>query len=865
MDLHKDRLSIEAILNALEFDQTELRRRKAYLQLSVSDEKLLEAIKPKLDALQDKIIRSFYDHLGKFEVTRKFFTDPVLTERLKIKQKNYIGELISGKYDWDYAINRLNVGITHQKIGLKPNWYIGAYAKFLSELIPEISRLYPERDKLAENTIIALLKAVFLDIDLIISTYMKADVVRISEDKEFSQNILANIPIGLMVVSSELRVQLSNDECGKMFGCDSSELQSRDIKELFPGIDIGVYANRVIVDRKAVNEIEVRCGINESEKKVCTLGIFPLNINNNPFERGQANLLFMISDVSEKLESQIEMAKLSSAIEQTADSVMITDSNGNIEYVNSGFESTTGYTREEVIGKRPSILNSSVHDGKFYNNLWTTISKGNVFREVLINRKKDGSLYYEEKTITPLRDASNHISHYISSGKDITERMHNQQKLQFLSQHDVLTNLPNRILFMERLTHVIDLANKNKRCCAVLFLDLDRFKDINDTLGHGVGDQLLRKVSRVLTRCLRDVDTVARLSGDEFALIIPELKDINDASLISNKLLDSMSHPFTVDEHELYMTTSIGIAIYPNDGENGQALLKNAEIAMYKSKEKGRGSFSYYTPDMHALAEARLTTQNELRQALHKNQFFLVYQPQVKLSGKKELVGLEVLLRWAHPERGVVPPTEFISLLEETGMIITVGQWVINSACTQLSEWRKSGINIDKVAVNISPCQLVASGFVEFVTRVLKETELLPENLELEITESSLMQDNLGATDILYQLHILGIHIAMDDFGTGYSSLSYLRNLPISTLKIDRSFIRHIIDDDADNELTRAIIAMGHILNLNVLAEGVETVEQMQLLVQHGCDSAQGYLFSKPLTSDDLREYYSSQAYNRGE
>lgn len=686
---------------------------------------------------------------------------------------------------------------------------------------------------------------------------MMTDKLNISQDKVFFQNILENIPIGLMVVGADLKVILSNYECKKIFDCDVNGIRQKNIKDLFPNIKIDAYINSVIVDGGAVNNVAVQCGYNGNKKKCCTLDIFPLNAKKQTIaDNFVSNVLIIINDLSEKMLSQMEMAKLSSAIEQTADSIIITDANGKIEYVNSGFESTTGYNRDEVVGNKPSILNSSIHGEKFYRNLWGTISTGNVFREVLVNRKKDGSLYYEEKTITPLRDTENRITHYISSGKDITERMHNQQKLQFIAQHDVLTGLPNRLHFLGRLTHAIHVSKKRKSCLAVLSLDLDRFKDINETLGHAVGDQLLRNVSRRLTRALRDIDTVARLSGDEFAVIIPDLRDISDTSLIANKLLASMGQPIELEGRELYITISVGIAIYPNDGENEQILLKNAEIAMYSSKEKGRGTYSYYTPDMHAMAEERLTTQNELRQALQKNQFFLVYQPQVKLSDNQELVGLEVLLRWRHPKRGVVPPTEFIPLLEETGMIISVGQWVLRSACIQLSTWRKSAVNIQKVAVNISPCQLVGEGFIEFISTTLKETDLEPENLELEITESSLMQDNLGATDILHALHLLGIQIAMDDFGTGYSSLSYLRNLPISTLKIDRSFIRHIMENDADNELTRAIIAMGHILKLNVLAEGVETIEQMKLLEEHGCDSAQGYLFSKPLENDKLRDYY---------
>lgn len=546
--------------------------------------------------------------------------------------------------------------------------------------------------------------------------------------------------------------------------------------------------------------------------------------------------------------------KLSQALEQTADSITITDTNGVIEYINPAFTAMTGFSVREAVGRFPSIVKSGRHDAHFYSQLWDSLLQGRAFRDVFINRKKGGELYYEEKTITPLKNAGGQITHYISTGKDITERMQTEERLHYLSYHDVLTELPNRLLFLEWLNHALAVDGDTGIKLAVICLDVDRFKIINDTLGHGSGDRVLLALAGLLRSCLSKGDTVARLGSDEFAVLVEHFASPSDVMTKINKILERLAHPLHIDEHDLYITVSMGIALAPDDGANANTLLRNADAALNRAKEQGRHTYQFYSADLSQKASKRLNLETNLYRAIERQEFHLCYQPQVSLN-TGQVVGLEALLRWQHPELGLINPMEFIPLLEDTGLIIPVGEWVLRAACTEAAGWQSLTDIPLRLSVNLSGRQFNDPALHKTVGNILAETQLAPSQLELEITESVLMQNDQASMSNLDALQRLQTRIAIDDFGTGYSSLGYLKRFPVDTLKIDRTFIRDLINNSDDKTIIKAIIAMARSLQVDIIAEGVETFDQLQFLRSHGCNTAQGFLLSEPFPAIYLSHF----------
>jgi len=424
----------------------------------------------------------------------------------------------------------------------------------------------------------------------------------------------------------------------------------------------------------------------------------------------------------------------------------------------------------------------------------------------------------------------------------------------YMAQYDALTGLANRALFMERLDRSIIRANRNNSQVAIMFIDLDHFKRINDTLGHCAGDALLREVSTRIKQCTREDDTVSRVGGDEFTIILENVKHMNDAVIVANKIIKCISNPILVNDVELYVTPSIGITMYPSDADNIEQLLKHADTAMYRAKEEGRDGFQFYTDGMNQETEERMELEARLRQALHHNEFQLYYQPKIDIQ-TGEMLGAEALIRWNQRELGMILPDKFIPLAEETGLIISIGEWVVREACRQMQEWLSAGLEPIRVAINLSPRQFNQQDLTDMILDTSMEYSIVPRNIELEITESLLMNDTETSIKILSKLKDWGMHVSIDDFGTGYCSLGYLKSFPIETLKIDRSFVKDITTDPDDAAICSAIIALGHKLRLNVTAEGIETVEQLEFLKQQGCDEAQGYYFSKPLAAADFTNY----------
>jgi diguanylate cyclase (GGDEF)-like protein/PAS domain S-box-containing protein len=551
------------------------------------------------------------------------------------------------------------------------------------------------------------------------------------------------------------------------------------------------------------------------------------------------------------------MRLLSSALEQTDDAVMIIDREGAIEYVNQAYERISGCDRNEVMGKALDLVNQEFHEPGLIEDLWDTLRSGRAFRDVLVNRRRDGEVYYEEKTITPFRDEQNNLTHFVSTGKDITQHMKIQQRLHYLAHHDALTGLANRALLFDHLENAMAQAERGEHMVALLYLDLDRFKAVNDGLGHGAGDRLLKAVAERLHGCVREGDTVARVGGDEFVVLLPTTRHVDEPAHVARNLVEALRAPFAIGNGpELFATASVGITIFPIDGEDAETLLRNADLAMYRAKSVAGDAFEFYAHYMTTQTSRHLDIEQKLRYALERDEFSLHYQPRIDVHRGK-VCAVEALLRWKNPELGDVAPEDFVPVLEATGLIATVGRWVLQTACYRARCLQQAGWSSLRVAVNLSTRQLRDTGFVTFMRECLERFDLNGQCLELEITESLLIEHADATIGILHALHELGIHISIDDFGTGYSSLAYLKRFPIDNVKIDRAFVRDVANNIDDRAIVTAIIAMAKTLGYSTTAEGVETAEQSEMLHGLGSDELQGFYFSRPLPAAQIEEWIS--------
>lgn len=538
-------------------------------------------------------------------------------------------------------------------------------------------------------------------------------------------------------------------------------------------------------------------------------------------------------------------------INASPDGIMITDSRNTILQVNPAFTQLTGYSEQEVLGQKPSMLSSGRHDKSFYDKMWAQLRQKGVWQGEIYNRKRNGETYLEWLTIICIRESDEEEALYAAIFSDITERKRNEKRIKTLAYFDELTHLPNRRLFNDRLEMALATAHRDDTKIAVMFLDLDHFKQVNDTLGHSAGDLLLKQVAKRLQSCMHEGDTLARLGGDEFTLLLTEIDEVKNIHRCAANLIEALKAPIQVGNTEIVITTSIGGAVYPDDGEDAETLLKHADIAMYRSKEIGRNSFQLYKPAMNARSLERMAIESKLKHALINNEFSLYYQPKID-SFTHHVVGAEALLRWHDNELGFISPANFIPLAEELGLIVDIDIWVINAACKQIQIWQKNGLFDKRISVNVSALHFTQGDLAQTVKNALSIWQVDGRFLEIEITESSFIRSLEDAKKVLKALKKLGVSLSLDDFGTGYSALSYLARLPIDTLKIDASFIAKVPDEYGNSQIVKAIVAMAHSLELNLVAEGVEQAHQLAFLQELDCHAIQGYFFSKPLTAQQF-------------
>lgn len=565
-----------------------------------------------------------------------------------------------------------------------------------------------------------------------------------------------------------------------------------------------------------------------------------------------------VREAFERFDLSQQSIHFSKIFENSMEGVLITDQNAVIQAVNPAFSSITGYQPAEVIGHTPAMLKSGQHGEEFYQEMWAILREKGKWAGEVWNRRKNGETYPEWLNITPIRDSQGNVTQYVGLFSDITERKRNEERLRHHAFHDALTNLPNRLLLSENLELAVSQAERSGQQVAVLMLDLDNFKYVNDTFGHDFGDRLLLAVTERIKGVIRKGDTLARMGGDEFSLLLPQVRDANEAVAVIEKLFGEMNLPFSVGKNELKVTASIGISFYPQDGANSEELLKSVGSALARAKEEGGNTYVFFTQEMTERAKERMVVENDLSRAVQAGEIEVFFQPKLKL-GEEAIVGMEALARWNHPARGRLLPKDFMAVAEETGLIVGLGKWILEEACRWAALWQRRGLGNLQVAVNLSSRQFLDVELLDTITDILDRTGLDPRFLELELAESLVMGNAQMSTERLVMLKRLGVSLAVDNFGTGYSSLSYLKRLPVDALKIDQSFVRDVASDPHSAELVRTLIGMAHNFKLEVVAEGVETAEQMDFLRHNGCDLIQGFLLARPMAATEFEAFLAER------
>jgi diguanylate cyclase (GGDEF)-like protein/PAS domain S-box-containing protein len=677
----------------------------------------------------------------------------------------------------------------------------------------------------------------------------REEVVHASEERY--RLLLTHTPVGIIHYDTRLVITYCNERFAEIVHNSSDHLIGLDMKTLkdhtvLPALgkaiagEIGYYEGPYFSTYSHADLwVEMTCA---------------------PSRDGKGNIIggiAIVHDISSRKQADAELRIAATAFE-SQEGMQITDAHSAILRVNNAFTDITGYTVADVIGKNPRLLSSGKHTAAFFSTMWESINSSGTWEGEIQDRRKNGEIFPAYLNITAVKDSSGAVTNYVATLTDITLKSEAAEKIKHLAFYDSLTGLPNRRLLIDRMHQAFSSSARSGREGALLFIDLDNFKDINDTLGHDMGDLLLQQAAQRLVSCIREGDTVARMGGDEFVVMLEELsteaiESATQTKIVGEKIFATLNQPYRLASHEYHCTASIGATLFSDHHQSGEELLKRADIALYQAKKAGRNTMRFFNPKMQDIINARTELESELRKALEKRQFQLYYQIQV--DNAHHSLGAEALIRWLHPERGLVPPLQFIPLAEDTGLILPIGQWVLETACAQIKLWEQDALTRDLVlAVNVSAKQFRQDNFVAQVKVAVQRHAINPNMLKLELTESMLLDNIEDTIATMNELKEIGIQFSLDDFGTGYSSLQYLKQLPLDQLKVDQSFVRDIATDSSDNAIVRTIIAMAHSLDIDVIAEGVEVEEQRQLLLESGCTHFQGYLFSQPVPIGKFEE-----------
>lgn len=685
------------------------------------------------------------------------------------------------------------------------------------------------------------------------------DAKKQQEHKELLQSVLEHAPFRVFWKDRDLRYQ----GCNSLFAIDAGythphELTGHHEDELHWRHELNqelAQEHQLLAAGVPLLEHEINLTLANGRKIVANVSKVPLR----NAQQEVVGLLGLYTDITARKQTESELRLYASIFSYSTEAQLICDPERRILAVNRAFTQLTGYALEDVQGKNPGLLSSGQNTPDTYKAMWSDLNHSDHWQGEIVDRRKDGSVYPKWLSISVVRDLEGNLTHYVGGFMDISERKKAENHIAYLAHHDTLTGLQNRYSLLNKLEQALATARRASRMLAVMFIDLDRFKTINDTLGHACGDALLQQVADRLRANVRDSDIVARFGGDEFVVVLSDVEDAAATSRVANKLLEILRVPYLISPHELHSSPSIGIALFPSDGHEPEVLMKNADVAMYHAKREGRNNTQFFTAALNKSTAERLELERELRLAIDNGQLQLHYQPQICAADGK-IHGVEALVRWTHPILGAVSPAKFIPIAEESGLILPLGSWVLDTACRQAALWKSEGINGLTVAVNLSAHQLRQPELIEQVQTILCRYALHGSDLELEITESVAMEDPQYAIKQLQALRGLDVQLSIDDFGTGYSSLAYLKLLPIQTLKLDRAFVRDIETDPNDAAISTATLALAHSLGLQVVAEGVENEAQRSFLAAHGCDRLQGYLFSRPEPAEVLTQRWKKEA-----
>ncbi len=660
--------------------------------------------------------------------------------------------------------------------------------------------------------------------------------------------------LGVTITDRHKKIIYMNLADARMHGYDVEELLGNDSRILAPSSFHREMVPEDLADMTSWSRESINCRKDGS--------LFPVRVTSDTVKEFKDDgwnttaIVTTCEDISERKRSEGILRLRQRVIEFSSNGIMVTDCSlpdNPIIYVNPAFERITGYTSEEVLGINMHFLLGDEYDQSKFMEICTALHELREGNAVLRNYRKDGRLFWNNLSVSPVHDEAGEVTHFVWEITDVTDRERHEELLEYQANHDALTGLPNRYLLEDRLNQALANARRYNLMVAVLFIDLDNFKFVNDSLGHALGDRLLMIEADRLLNSIRSGDTVARYGGDEFVVVLTNVERSEYAAIVAQNIQDLIAIPLVIDEHELGISCSIGISLYPTDGHDLDSLLKNADAAMYRAKDHGRNSFKFYTREMNDRVVERMTIERYLRNALKLKELEVYYQPQVDL-GSGRIIGVEALLRWKSREMGLILPDRFIPLAEETGLIVPIGEWVLKTCCEQNKAWQDAGLQPLVMSINLSARQIHKRNLTEVIDRILFESGLEARFLELEIVESMVMQDVEHAETTMREMKERGVMLAMDDFGTGYSSLSYLKRFPFDKLKIDLSFVKEIILDHESAAIVRTIIAMAHSLNLRVIAEGVETKEQLEYLRLHGCDEIQGYYFSQAVPAAEFEQ-----------